>query len=112
MKPANKELMGASTGVLVLGVLKRGPSYGYEILRQINEQAGGAFTWQEGTVYPVLHKLEGQGLIRSRWQESSEGRRRKYYMLTAAGREALHDGSRQWQLFHELIIRLAGVSHA
>jgi PadR family transcriptional regulator, regulatory protein PadR len=112
MKSANKELVGASTGVLILGVLKRGPSYGYEILRQINEQAGGAFTWQEGTVYPVLHKLEKDELIRSRWQDSPEGRRRKYYLLTAAGREALREGSRQWELFHELVVRFAGVSHA
>jgi len=112
MKSANKELVGASTGVLILGVLKRGASYGYDILRQINEEAGGAFTWQEGTIYPLLHKLEREGLLRSRWQDSPEGRRRKYYLLTAAGREALQVGSRQWEIFHQLIVRLAGASHA
>lgn len=112
MKAANKELVGASTGVLILSVLKRGPSYGYDIVRQINDEAADAFTWQEGTVYPVLHKLEEQGLVRCRWQESPTGRQRKYYILTAAGRQALDDGTRQWELFHQLILRLAGVSHA
>src|SRR5687767_4827110 len=112
MKAMGKELVGASTAVLILGVLRRGPSYGYDIVRQVNVEAGGVFTWQEGTVYPVLHKLEGQGLVRCRWQEAPTGRRRKYYQLTPAGREALGEGARQWGLFHDLVVRLAGVSHA
>jgi DNA-binding PadR family transcriptional regulator len=112
MKPSNKELVGASTAMLVLGVLARESSYGYEIVKRINEQARGAFTWQEGTVYPVLHRLERDGLIRARWQEADTGRKRKYYALTPAGRNALDDGKRQWHVFHEMIVRLTGVSHA
>jgi DNA-binding PadR family transcriptional regulator len=111
-KPIKKELVGASTAVLILSVLKRGSSYGYDIVRQVNEEADGAFTWQEGTVYPVLHKLERQGLVRCRWQEAFTGRKRKYYILTPAGREALEADTRQWELFHQMIIRLSGVQHA
>lgn len=112
MDLANKELVGASTAMLILGVLKQGASYGYDIVRKMNEQAEGIFAWQEGTVYPVLHKLEQKGLVRSRWQEGPTGRRRKYYSLTIDGRAALQDGARQWEFFHQLVIRLAGVSHA
>jgi PadR family transcriptional regulator PadR len=112
MDSANKELVGASTSMLVLGVLKQGASYGYDIVRTMNEQAAGAFTWQEGTVYPVLHKLERKGLVQSHWQEGPTGRRRKYYSLTLAGRTALQDGARQWEFFDRLMIRLAGVTHA
>jgi len=112
MNWASKELVGASTAMLVLGVLKHGASYGYDIVRQINEQAEGAFTWQEGTIYPILHKLEKKGLVQCRWQESPTGRRRKYYSLTVEGRAALRDGVRQWELFDQLMIRLAGVNHA
>jgi len=112
MSISNKELVGASTGVLILGVLSRGPTYGYDLVRQINDQAQGAFTWQEGTVYPVLHKLEKQGLISSRWREADTGRKRKYYQLTAAGRASLEDGTKQWQFFNDMICRLAGASHA
>jgi PadR family transcriptional regulator len=109
---ANKELVGASTAVLILGVLRReGASYGYDIVRRVNERSAGAFTWQEGTIYPVLHKLERQGLIRGRWQQSTQGRRRKYYALTAAGRTALNTGTRQWQLFHSIILQLTGANH-
>jgi len=112
MKPANKELVGASTAVLILGVLRRGASYGYDIVRQVNQVADGAFTWQEGTVYPVLHKLERDGLIRARWQDADTGRKRKYYALTPAGRAALDEGARQWDVFHQIVIRLTGVNHA
>ena len=112
MKFSNKELVGASTVVLILGVLRRESSYGYDIVRQVNEQAGGAFTWQEGTVYPVLHKLERDGFIRSRWQEADSGRRRKYYAITPSGRTALDEGAEQWQLFYQMVARLTGVSHA
>jgi DNA-binding PadR family transcriptional regulator len=107
-----KELVGASTAILILGTLRRGPNYGYEIVRQINEEAGGIFTWQEGTVYPLLHKLEKQQLIRSRWQETAAGRKRKYYSLTASGRAALDDGAKQWQSFNKIVLRLTGASHA
>jgi DNA-binding PadR family transcriptional regulator len=112
MRFSNKELVGASTGVLILGVLRRGSSYGYDIVRQVNEQAGGAFTWQEGTIYPVLHKLERDGLIRSRWQETDSGRRRKYYALTQSGQTALNDGVKQWDIFYQMVAPLRGAIHA
>jgi PadR family transcriptional regulator, regulatory protein PadR len=103
----NKELVGASTALIVLGVLARRSSYGYEIVKRVNEEADGVFTWQEGTVYPVLHKLEKDGYVRSQWQEAETGRRRKYYLITAKGRECLTEGAREWQGFHGLVLRLA-----
>lgn len=112
MKGTTKELVGASTSLLVLAALKRGPSYGYDIVREINREAGGLFTWQEGTIYPVLHKMEREGLVKSRWQEADTGRRRKYYSLTSAGKARLCDSARQWSLFHELVARCAGMNHA
>jgi len=104
---AQKELVGASTGLLILSVLAREASYGYEIIRRINEEAGGVFTWQEGTVYPVLFKLEKEGLLRSQWQQADTGRERKYYYITAKGRDALKTGAREWNAFHAVVMRLA-----
>ena len=103
----SKELVGASTALLILGILARQPSYGYEIVKRVNEEADGFFTWQEGTVYPVLHKLEKDGFVRSQWQEAETGRRRKYYLITARGRECLAEGAREWKGFHNLVLRLA-----
>src|SRR6478752_3931050 len=87
---SEKDLMGAATGLVVLGVIARdGASYGYEIVRRVNEEAGGVLVWQEGTLYPVLHKLEKQGLVRAEWREAGNGRERKYYAVTARGRTAV-----------------------
>jgi PadR family transcriptional regulator, regulatory protein PadR len=103
----SKELVGASTSLLILGILARAASYGYEIVRRVNEEADGVFTWQEGTVYPVLHKLEKDGHVRAQWQEADTGRRRKYYYITAKGRECLTEGAREWSGFSRLVFRLA-----
>ncbi|HIJ65516.1 MAG TPA: helix-turn-helix transcriptional regulator [Candidatus Hydrogenedentes bacterium] len=102
---SNKELMGAGTGLLVLSVLAREASYGYQIIRRINDEAAGLFVWQEGTVYPLLHKLEKDGFVRTQWQQADTGRRRKYYYITAKGREALSEGHRQWHAFHHMVTR-------
>ncbi len=107
-----KELIGASTGVLVLSVLAKEASYGYRIIKRMNDEAEGMFTWQEGTVYPVLHKLEQDGLVRAQWQQADSGRRRKYYYITAKGRDALAVRAEQWGEFHQMIQRLTGPSHA
>lgn len=106
MRP-DKDLIGASTTLLILSVLVREPNYGYQILRRINDEANGLFTWQEGTIYPVLHKLEKADLVRTQWQQADTGRRRKYYYITAKGREALGSGTGQWEAFHSLVTRMA-----
>ncbi len=103
---ASKEIIGASTSLLILGLLAAESSYGYALVRRLNEAAGGLFEWQEGTVYPLLHKLEKQEQIRARWQETEAGRRRKYYFITAKGRRALSNETEQWSAFHVLILKL------
>ena len=105
-----KELVGASTSLLVLGLLAKEASYGYEIIRRANEVSGGMFEWREGTLYPVLHKLERGGLIKGKWQEADTGRKRKYYYITAGGRGALGRGARQWATFHGMVMRVVNSS--
>src|ERR1700722_19304344 len=110
MARPSKELIGASTGLLVLGALAREPSYGYEIVKNINDAADGAFLWMEGTIYPVLHKLVKEGMIRAQWQAAENGRERKYYYITAKGRTSLSRDVTHWNTFHALVGRLAGGS--
>jgi DNA-binding PadR family transcriptional regulator len=108
-----KELMGASTGLMVLGVLARGgTSYGYEIVRRVNEEASGLLVWQEGTLYPVLHKLEKQGLVRAEWRAAESGRERKYYQVTAKGRATLREEGERFAAVSGLVLRVIGASHA
>jgi DNA-binding PadR family transcriptional regulator len=109
---AQKELVGASTGLLILSVLAKEASYGYQIIQRINKEADGVFAWQEGTVYPVLYKLEKEGLLRAQWQQADTGRERKYYYITAKGRDALTTGAREWNAFHAVMMRLVEEPHA
>jgi PadR family transcriptional regulator, regulatory protein PadR len=94
-----KELVAASSVPLVLAILEQdGESYGYAIIRRVRELSGGQIRWTDGMLYPVLHRLEAQGAITSRWRTADSGRRRKYYALRRDGRRALAEHKAQWQL--------------
>jgi PadR family transcriptional regulator, regulatory protein PadR len=109
---SHKELLGASTTLLILSVLAQEASYGYEIIRRMNARANGKFLWREGTVYPLLHKLEREGLLRTQWQQTENERKRKYYYITARGRAALEEQKRTWKLFNDVVSGITGESHA
>ena len=92
-----KDLVAASATPLVLAILAEGDSYGYAILKRVSELSGGKLQWTDGMLYPVLHRLERQGLVSAKWVVSESGRRRKYYRITKAGRAQLTDQRQQWQ---------------
>lgn len=93
----NKDLIAASSTPLVLAILAEGDSYGYAILKRVQELSGGRMAWTDGMLYPVLHRLERTGHIQARWQIAANGRRRKYYHITRQGRSQLVEEQRQWQ---------------
>jgi len=93
----NKDLIAASSTPIVLAILSEGDSYGYAIIKRVQELSGGHMEWTDGMLYPVLHRLERLGHIKARWEESETGRRRKYYRITASGRAQLAEERRQWQ---------------
>ena len=64
---------------------------------RVRELSGGVLEWNEGMLYPVLHRLEKRGLVEARWGKSDEGRRRKYYRATEAGRRAAVDLRERWE---------------
>jgi len=97
--------------LLVLACLRDGPAHGYEIALAVERDSNGAFAFQHGTLYPILHRLEKRHLIRGRWDE--EGRRRKVYELTGKGVSHLEGASRKMKtLFLDLIRVLEGPGHA
>lgn len=73
--------------------------YGYELIRVARDRTAGAFEWEEGTVYPCLHRLEAEGLIRSQWHLADNGRRRKYYYVAGKGAARLHQQTIAWRGF-------------
>ncbi len=87
---------------LVLAVLGQGPLHGYAIACQLRERSGGILEVAEGTLYPVLHKLEREGLIRSRW-ETVKGRRRRVYTTSAHARGAFRERLEGWQRLSQAI---------
>lgn len=106
----SKELVGASARPILLSILAAGESYGYAILQRVHDLSEGEVAWKDGTLYPVLHRLEDEGLVASAWRVAEEtGRRRKYYRLTPAGQEALAAERRQWLRVDAVLARLWGL---
>jgi DNA-binding PadR family transcriptional regulator len=93
-----KDLVAASATPLVLAILADGDSYGYAIIKRVAQLSGGHLQWTDGMLYPVLHRLERQGLVVSKWRASENGRKRKYYHITKAGRSQLAAQRQQWQV--------------
>jgi PadR family transcriptional regulator PadR len=83
---------------LVLAVVEAEPGHGYAILLRLRTRSEDVFRPSEGTVYPALHRLECEGLVRSRWT-IARGRRRRVYRITPGGREALAVRRLEWQTF-------------
>ena len=99
-KAIPKDLVAASATPLVLSILARGESYGYALIQRVRELSEGQLEWTDGMLYPILHRLEEQGLIRSFWSESETGRKRKYYRIQDEGRRALGEQRAQWEAVH------------
>ncbi len=93
----DKDLVAAMASPLVLAILAEGDSYGYAILKRVRELSDDELEWSDGMLYPLLHRLERSGHVRADWSASPEGRRRRYYAITDAGRSQLADQRRQWQ---------------
>ncbi|WP_017599598.1 PadR family transcriptional regulator [Nocardiopsis lucentensis] len=94
----DKDLVAASATPLVLGILAEGESYGYAIVKRVNELSGGQMQWTDGMLYPLLHRLERNGYVRASWGKSDAGRRRKHYAITEAGLETLAERQKQWSV--------------
>ena len=99
----SKDLMAASSTPLVLAILAEEDSYGYAILQRVRELSGGRIEWTDGMLYPVLHRLERLGHVEARWETSENGRRRKYYRITPAGRSQLAEERKQWHAVHDTL---------
>src|SRR5262245_25698470 len=94
--------------MIVLAALAAGPAHGYAVIEEIKRRSGQKFDLPEGTVYPVLHRLEQAGLLASRWVTAESGRRRRIYGLTKRGGSALAGQREVWEQFSVAVDRLLG----
>lgn len=101
------QLLKGTLPLLVLAILRDTELHGYEIAKRIRERSAGAFTPSEGSLYPVLHRLEAEGALEATWRSGEGGPRRRYYRLTAGGRAALERAEREWTAFAGGVSRVA-----
>ena len=93
------ELLQGTLDLLILKTLALGPLHGWGISKRIRELSYDVLQVNQGSLYPALYRLEDRGLVRSGWGISPEGRRAKFYTLTAAGRRRFAEEKANWRLF-------------
>lgn len=102
----SRQLAQATLRPMVLAILRDGPGYGYRIIKRIHSLSDGEIEWTTGTLYPFLHSLENEGVLRSYWEKADEGPKRKYYCLTPIGEKALETETAQWERVYGLLTQL------
>ncbi len=103
-----KELTKGSSALLVLSVLEKKDMYGYGIIKEIELRSEFVFSFKEGTLYPILHAFEKQGLVESYWEGKEGERRRKYYHLTKKGIKVLNENKQEWTSYSEAVGKVIG----
>jgi transcriptional regulator len=106
MSKGSPSLPYGTLDLLVLRTLAAGPRHGYGILLQIHEASNNLLRIEEGSLYPALHRLETNGLLKAEWMTSENNRRAKYYGLTAKGRRQLAEEERNWERVAEGVSRV------
>lgn len=102
----SRELLKGAADTLVLTTFADGEMYGYQVVKELESRSEGFFRLKEGTLYPILHRLERQGLLAGRWQTMPNGSERRYYSLTARGKRVLSDKLDEWETFSQAVGRV------
>jgi PadR family transcriptional regulator PadR len=89
--------LNSHTDLLILAALDEGPAHGYEIAQKVKRRSDGLLRMKEGTLYPLLHRMEAEGLLRAAWRESDKGPARRTYELTAKGKKAFSRRAAEWR---------------
>ncbi|WP_047982809.1 PadR family transcriptional regulator [Ornithinibacillus californiensis] len=107
----DKDLMRGSIDILLLSLIAKKDTYGYEIVKDLREYSNEIYNMSEGTLYPALKRLEKKNWIESYWGDSDTGGRRKYYRITVDGEKELRAKANEWFQVSDLInVCLEGVN--
>lgn len=104
----DKGLIGGSTVLLILSLLEGSDRYGYEMIKELELRSDKTFEFKEGSLYPVLHKLESKEFIESYIKSYENGRDRKYYRITQNGIRQLAYEKEQWHVFTRSVNKVIG----
>lgn len=108
MQKISKGLMSGSTALMVLHLIDIRDMYGYEIVKELESRSENVFSLKEGTLYPVLHSLEKDGLAASYEKLAETGKQRRYYSITKKGRAALAEKKAEWEVFSKSVDKVIG----
>ena len=108
----DRELKKGSAELLILSLVEARPRHGYEISKLIEERSAGRLKFKVASLYPLLYRLEERGWIAGRWIEKAGERRRRFYRLTAEGRQVLAAQRDNWREFVDAIKQITGPEHA
>ena len=107
------ELIRGNIGCLLLFLIKEEEkAYGYQLIKEVKKRSDGYFQFKEGTVYPALHRLEKEGLVKGKWVRQQNGQERRYYRITEKGLEALRERMSVWQGFTAAMNLIIGPTEA
>jgi PadR family transcriptional regulator PadR len=102
----DKSLLAGSTTMLVLKLLEDGDMYGYQMIEELSKKSDDTFTLKAGTLYPLLHGLEQQGMVVSYDGNADRAKVRRYYSITKKGRGLLADKKAEWQAYTSAVDRV------
>jgi PadR family transcriptional regulator PadR len=105
-RATDREFKRGALELAVLHLLAPAEAYGYEIVSKLSDETGGALEITDGTLYPVLYRLERAGFVAVRWETPARGVPRKYYRLTPEGRAELARLTQEWNSFSAAMARL------
>lgn len=105
-KQITSDLLRGHTDTIVLGLLTGGDKYGYEITKLIQEKTSKAYELKEATLYSSLKRLENEGHITAYWGDETQGGRRRYYSITASGKELYITNKRNWEFAKQILDQL------
>ena len=109
---ASKALVAASTKPLVLAILRNGESYGYEIIQSVRRLSGGRLEWSEPMLYPLLKRMEKDGLIASKWRLTDSKRFRRYFRLTEKGLNEQERETAEWSMVNDILVKVINRKYA
>jgi PadR family transcriptional regulator, regulatory protein PadR len=112
MASVSAQIKRGSAELAVLTLLAKQPLHGYEIAKQIAEQTGGVLRFDMASLYPMLYRFERKSWVVAQWQRLPNGRRRRCYRLTSAGRRQLAPLREQWRVFFRAFQNITGFQNA
>ncbi len=104
-----EQLMKGVTEPALLYLINEVPTYGYNLIKELERRTIGYFKPKGGTIYPALQRLERKGLIKSRRQRTTKRQSRKYYQITEKGKQFLADRLAEWKEFSTTLSMLVGM---